>query len=61
MATYYFHDFWAFPADQQQPQIIQFMKNLGLAGAMVFIMANGSGAGSLDTQLTNKKPVEAKV
>lgn len=55
MATYYFHDFWTFPADQQQDQIIQFMKNLGLGGAMLFIMANGSGAGSLDQVLS--KPI----
>ncbi len=27
---------------------IQFMKNLGLMGAMLMIVANGSGPGSLD-------------
>ncbi|WP_459555556.1 DoxX family protein [Lacunimicrobium album] len=57
LATYYFHDFWTFPAEQRQDQIIQFMKNLGLGGAMLFIMANGSGAGSLDQILSKPKPV----
>lgn len=55
LATYYFHDFWTFPAEQQQDQIIQFMKNLGLGGAMLFIIANGSGAGSLDQILSKPK------
>jgi putative oxidoreductase len=49
LATYYFHDFWNVPAEQKQDQMIQFMKNLGLAGAMLTIIANGSGAWSLDT------------
>jgi putative oxidoreductase len=48
-ATYFFHDFWTFddPAERQN-QTIQFMKNASLAGAMLFIMANGAGAWSLD-------------
>lgn len=48
LATYFFHDFWNVPQEQVQNQTIQFMKNLGLAGGMLFIIANGSGAGSLD-------------
>ncbi|TWT39376.1 DoxX family protein [Blastopirellula retiformator] len=48
LATYYFHPFWSVPEQEAQAQTIQFMKNLSMAGAMVFIMANGSGAGSLD-------------
>lgn len=47
LATYYFHAFWAAPEAEQQAQMIQFMKNLGLFGAMLFIVANGPGAGSL--------------
>ncbi len=47
LATYYFHDFWNATGDAVQNQMIQFLKNLGLLGAMVFLMANGSGAGSL--------------
>ena len=48
LATYYFHPFWKSPGDQKM--MIDFMKNLGLFGAMLFIIANGSGAGSLDAR-----------
>jgi putative oxidoreductase len=44
LATYYFHNFWAITeAKAQQEQMIQFMKNLSLMGAMVLIIANGPG------------------
>ena len=48
LATYYFHDFWTFEGQEYQMQMIQFMKNLSLLGTMVFLMACGSGAYSLD-------------
>jgi putative oxidoreductase len=48
LATYYFHDFWHLSGQEAVAQQIQFMKNLGLAGAMLMIIANGSGAGSLE-------------
>lgn len=41
--TFLFHNFWAMPADQQMIQQIMFMKNLGLMGGMLYIMAFGSG------------------
>jgi len=47
LATFYFHDFWTMPPAQAQGEMIQFMKNLGLFGAMLFLIANGPGAGSL--------------
>lgn len=58
LATYYFHAFWTIAADSAefQPQMIQFMKNLGLMGAMLMIIANGSGPGSLDSRLSLKTP-----
>jgi putative oxidoreductase len=46
--TFIFHNFWALPADQQQIQSIMFMKNLGLMGGMLYIMAFGSGPMSVD-------------
>ena len=51
MATYYFHDFWTIKDDPaaQTTEMINFMKNLGLGGAMLYIMANGSGHWSLDS------------
>jgi putative oxidoreductase len=58
LATYYFHDFWNVinPLKQQlkQEQMIQFMKNLSLMGTMLFVMANGSGAMSLDQRHSSK-------
>ncbi len=49
LATYYFHNFWDLEGQPRQEQMVQFMKNLSMAGAMIFLIANGSGAGSLDS------------
>lgn len=46
--TLVFHNFWAMPPADQQMQIIMFMKNLGLMGGMLYIMAYGSGPMSVD-------------
>ena len=46
LASYYFHDFWNNEATKDI-ELLHFMKNLGLAGALVFILANGTGAWSL--------------
>jgi putative oxidoreductase len=49
LATYYFHDFWTLSDPQaKQEQMILLMKNLGLMGAMLLIIANGTGPMSLD-------------
>lgn len=55
LATYYFHGFWRLEdAQAQQEQTIQFMKNLSMAGAMLFIIANGAGAWSVDAMRSAK-------
>ena len=60
-ATYYFHDFWTFDdAQAKQMQMIQFMKNLALAGGLLFIVANGPGGGSLDALLSKKTSASAE-
>ncbi len=52
LATYYFHAFWKIDDPKAAgEQMIQAMKNAALMGAMLFIMANGSGAWSLDNRL----------
>jgi putative oxidoreductase len=56
LATYYFHDFWNLEEPKRQEQMIQFMKNLSMAGATVFLIANGSGPMSLDAWLA--KPAD---
>ena len=55
LATYYFHDFWTLSDPQaRQEQMIQFMKNLSMMGAMLFIVANGSGPMSVDSWLAKR-------
>jgi putative oxidoreductase len=54
LATYFFHNFWAYEGQEQQQQMIHFMKNLSMMGTMVFIMAVGSGPLSLDAR--NARP-----
>ena len=49
LASYYFHAFWNLEGQAQQEQMIHFMKNLSMMGAMVFVLANGSGPMSLDS------------
>lgn len=58
LATYYFHDFWTMPEEAVQMQTIQFMKNLALMGAMLFIIGNGAGAMSLDAKLAQAKDTD---
>ena len=55
LATYYFHAFWKLDGQAQQDQMIQFMKNLSMMGAMLFIIANGSGPMSLDAKLAKRQ------
>ncbi len=57
LATYYFHDFWNLPQDSERFQLeqIQFMKNVSMLGAMLFILANGSGPGSIDRRTVTIK------
>jgi putative oxidoreductase len=58
LATYYFHAFWNFEGQEQQLQLIQFMKNLSMAGAMLLIMANGPGPVAFDTRAAAKSSAQ---
>jgi putative oxidoreductase len=60
LATYYFHAFWNLEGQEAQMQQIQFMKNLALMGAMLFVIANGPGKMSLD-ELAGRKALEPPV
>lgn len=51
LATYYFHPFWRLEGKAQEAQMGHFLKNLSIMGAMLLIMANGSGPMSLDARL----------
>jgi putative oxidoreductase len=52
LATFYFHNFWDLAGEARQREMIHFMKNLSMAGAMLFLIGNGGGAGSLDSRRT---------
>jgi putative oxidoreductase len=54
LASYYFHAFWKLEGQAQQEQMVQFMKNLSIMGAMLFVIANGPGPMSLDSWLAKR-------
>ena len=49
-ATVFFHNFWAMPTEQQFMQQLMFMKNLGVVGGLLALVAFGAGAWSLDAR-----------
>ncbi len=53
LATYFFHDFWTLEDPMaKQEQMIQFMKNASMMGAMMIIIAHGPGLMSIDGRMT---------
>jgi putative oxidoreductase len=48
LASVLFHDFWTFGPPERQTQTIQFMKNMGLVGGFLALIAVGPGRFSLD-------------
>jgi len=46
--TLVFHNFWFAPANGQQIQIVNFLKNLSIAGGALIVFAKGAGAFSID-------------
>jgi putative oxidoreductase len=60
LASYYFHPFWKLEGEAQQREMIHFMKNLSMMGAMLFIRANGAGPMSVDAYLARRgRPAQA--
>jgi putative oxidoreductase len=59
LASYYFHAFWNLEGQAQQEQMIQFMKNLSIMGAMLFLVANGAGTMSVDSWLHTRASAAA--
>jgi putative oxidoreductase len=49
-ASFFFHNYWAVPAEQQFMQQLLFMKNVGVAGGLFALAAFGAGAFSLDAR-----------
>jgi putative oxidoreductase len=59
-ATFVFHDFWTFQGAEQQAQMIQFFKNIGLLGGLIAIFAFGAGAFSLDNRSSAESAGETR-
>jgi putative oxidoreductase len=59
LASYYFHPFWKLEGQARQDQMIQFMKNLSMMGAMLFVVANGAGPVSVDSLLHRRATAPA--
>ena len=49
-ATFLFHNFWTYPADQQFMQMLMFWKNLAITGGMLVVYAFGAGGWSIDAK-----------
>jgi len=49
-ASFFFHAFWAVPADQQYVTQLLFIKNIAVVGGLLTLAAWGAGAWSLDAR-----------
>ena len=50
VASYFFHAFWAVPADQAFMVQLLFFKNVAVVGGLLTLAANGAGGWSLDAR-----------
>lgn len=57
VASYYFHAYWALPADQQLIPQLLFFKNIAVVGGLLTLAAWGAGAWSLDARRTQPQSV----
>lgn len=53
VASFYFHNFWALPADQQMIPSLLFYKNMAIVGGLLTLAAWGAGGWSLDAKRDN--------
>jgi putative oxidoreductase len=54
--TLLFHNFWAYEGTEQRMQLVQFLKNLGLTGGLMMLVAYGPGRYSIDSLL--RRPLD---
>jgi putative oxidoreductase len=51
VASFYFHNYWAVPADQQMMQHLLFGKNIAIVGGLLAFVTFGAGRFSVDAKL----------
>ena len=54
--TLVFHNFWAVPAEQQQMEMVNFLKKLAICGGLLIVLGRGAGAFSIDSSPTAQAP-----
>ena len=52
VASFFFHAYWALPAEQQMMQQLMFMKNIAVTGGLLALAAFGAGSWSVDARRT---------
>lgn len=50
VASFFFHNYWALPVEQQMIPSLLFMKNMAIVGGLLTLAAWGAGAWSLDAK-----------
>ncbi len=50
MASVFFHNFWAMPAEQMMVQQLMFFKNIAVIGGLLVLAAFGAGTLSVDAR-----------
>lgn len=50
VASFFFHAYWAVPADQAFVQQLLFFKNVAVTGGLLVLAAHGAGAWSVDAR-----------
>ncbi len=50
VASFFFHAYWAVPADQAFMQQLLFFKNIAVTGGLLVLAAHGAGAWSVDAR-----------
>ncbi|MEO8134458.1 MAG: DoxX family protein [Betaproteobacteria bacterium] len=56
VASFFFHAFWALPADQQMIPQLLFIKNMAVVGGLLTLAAWGAGAWSVDARRGQRIP-----
>jgi putative oxidoreductase len=52
--SFIFHNFWAVQGQEQQMQMVNFLKNVAIMGGLLVLSVNGAGAYSADGRLAKK-------